>query len=98
VSYQLFLANFSGLFHDIRQLDDRQKYLDPTSYFESQWLATQLLEEGSLGIIYPSVRKNGGTHLSCFRPALVGDVRKTDRFQLTWNGKPLPNIIKSLKT
>jgi RES domain len=98
VSYQLYTANFSGQFHDIRQLDNRQKYLDPRSYTESQWVATQLLEEGSLGIIYPSVRKNGGTHLSCFRPALVGDVRKTDRFQLTWNGKPLPNIIKSLKT
>ena len=94
VSYQLYLADFSGEFHDIRDLKDREKYLDPQSYQDSQLLAAQLLEEGSLGIIYPSVRKMGGTNLVCFRPALVGGVRKTDKFEFTWSGSQEPVIKK----
>ena len=94
VSYQLYLADFSSEFHDIRKLKDREKYLDPQSYQESQLLSAQLLEGGSLGIIYPSVRKVGGTNLACFRPALVGDVRKTDKFEFTWSGTQEPAIKK----
>jgi len=94
VSYQLYLADFSCEFHDIRKLDKRDKYLDPQSYVDSQLLSAQLLEQGSLGIIYPSVRRNGGTNLACFRPALVGDVRKTDRYELLWSGDKNPKVSK----
>ena len=92
VSYQLYLADFSSEFHDIRQLPDQEKYLNPVSYQESQLLASQLLDAGSLGIIYPSVRNAQGTNLVCFRPALVGDVRKTDKFELVWSGSWQPKI------
>lgn len=95
VSYQLYLADFSSEFHDIRQLLDRANYLDPGSYQDSQLLASQLLDSGSLGIIYPSVRNVGGTNLVCFRPALVGDVRKTDKFEFVWSGSGQPKITKS---
>jgi len=94
VSYQLYLANFSCEFHDIRELNRREKYLDPHSYQDSQLLSAQLLEQGSLGIIYPSVRKISGTNLACFRPALVGDVRKTDRFEFLWSGDKNPKVSK----
>ena len=94
VRYQLYLSDFSCEFHDLRQVENREKYLDPKSYVDSQLLASQLLEQGSLGVIYPSVRKSDGTNLACFRPALVGDVRKTDRFEFTWVGNRDPKILK----
>jgi len=94
VSYQLYVANFSSEFHDIRTLEDKEKYLNVKSYLDSQLMAEQLLKEGSLGVIYPSVRKTGGTNLVCFRPALVGDVRKTDQFEFTWSGNTQPEIKK----
>ena len=94
VSYQLYVANFSSEFHDIRSLEDKEKYLNVKSYLDSQLMAEQLLKEGSLGVIYPSVRKTGGTNLVCFRPALVGDVRKTDQFEFTWSGNTQPEIKK----
>ena len=50
--------------------------LDPASYVDSQQLARELLNQGSAGVIYPSVRHRGGTCLACFRPALVINVRK----------------------
>lgn len=94
VSYQLYLADFACEFHDIRQVENCSKYLNPNSYRDSQLLASQLLDDGSLGLIYPSVRRHGGTNLSCFRPALVGDVRKTDKFEFSWTGEQKPKIYQ----
>ena len=51
-----------------------------------------LLAEQSPGIVYPSVRHEGGTCLACFRPALVGNVRKAARFRFTWAGTLVPEI------
>ena len=44
----------------------------------------ELLESGSLGIIYPVVRRDGGTCIACFRPSVVGNVRKSMRYRLIW--------------
>lgn len=91
VTYQVMLADFTGPFHDIRG-EAFEQYLDPASYIESQKLATDLLDSGSMGIIYPSVRHPSGTCLACFRPALVGNVRKGAAYRLTWAGSPTPVI------
>ncbi len=88
VSYQLMLADFSGSFHDIRQARGYARCLDTRSYVASQALAASLLEAGSLGIVYPSVRHPGGTNLACFRPALVGNVRRDAAYELSWSGTP----------
>ena len=92
VSYQMLLADFSAGFHDLRGVDAYRSCLDPDSYIASQALAAELMELGSMGIIYPSVRHPGGTNLACFRPALVGDVRKAQTYRLTWAGSPQPAV------
>ncbi|WP_235584329.1 RES family NAD+ phosphorylase [Massilia sp. MS-15] len=92
VSYQMLLADFNASFHDLRGLSDFEACLDPSSYIASQALALELLECGSMGIIYPSVRHPGGTNLACFRPALVGNVRKAQTYRLTWRGSPQPAV------
>ena len=86
-----YLADFSAEFHDIRD-GDLAEILNPESYVESQALAERLLETGSLGIVYPSVRRDGGTCLACFRPALVMNVRKGPTYRLRWSGGPIPEI------
>jgi RES domain-containing protein len=75
-TYVDFLADFRGQFHDIRNDARFRNCLDPNSYRTSQHLATQFLEQGSAGIVYPSVRHKSGTCIACFRPALVNNVRK----------------------
>ena len=101
VTYDDYLADFSASFHDLRgtggegeRLDARatRAHLDPDSYVDSQALAEHLLESGSLGIVYPSVRRAGGTCLACFRPALVNNVRRDRTYRFTWNGTPRPTI------
>ena len=95
VTYQVMLADFTSTFHDLRGEKGFDKCLDPSSYIDSQQLAAQLLDAGSMGVIYPSVRLAGGTNLACFRPALVGNVRKGQAYRLTWAGSPVP-VIESI--
>jgi RES domain len=97
VTYDDYLADFSASFHDLRpatrgRTRGYQTYLDPGSYVHSQALAEQLLEAESLGVVYPSVRRAGGTCLACFRPALVANVRRGKTYRFTWRGKPEPVV------
>ncbi len=76
-TYVDFLADFRGRFHDIRDDASFGNCLDPGSYAASQRLAAELLDAGSAGVVYPSLRQAGGTCIACFRPALVNNVRKS---------------------
>ncbi len=93
VTYDDYLADFSATFHDIRTAPQFRDSLSPESYVASQGLAQRLLEADSLGIIYPSVRRDSGTCLACFRPALVMNVRKNKTYRFVWNGKPEPEVF-----
>lgn len=92
VRYQGFFADFNAAFHDLRDSKKYRACLDAQSYVASQDLAQQLLDAGSLGVVYPSVRHPQGSCLACFRPALVGNVRRGLAYELTWAGSPTPNV------
>ena len=83
-SYVDFLGDFRGEFHDVRGDKRFANCLDPVSYKASQRLASELLERGSAGIVYPSVRHKGWTCIACFRPALVNNVRKGVRISISF--------------
>lgn len=91
LQYDEYLADFTGSFHDLRVESAREREtnkfagcLDPASYVESQRLAVELMKYGSLGVIYPSVRRSGGSCIACFQPSVVANVRKGSRFRMTW--------------
>ena len=92
VTYDDFVADFNAEFHDLRRARGFKTCLAPGSYHASQALAARLLAEGSLGIVYPSVRRAGGTCVACFRPALVGRVRRARRWRFTWTGGEGPVV------
>jgi hypothetical protein len=93
VTYDDYLADFSATSNDLRgRRPAVREYLNPDSYVKSQELAERLLDEGSLGVVYPSVRLRGGTCLACFRPALVSNVRRGKTYRFTWDGSPTPQI------
>ncbi len=82
--YSEFLADFRGEFHDVRSSKAFSDCLDKDDYTASQALAAVLLASGSPGVIYPSVRHKSGVCLSCFRPALVINVRRADTVEFTY--------------
>lgn len=85
VTYDDYLADVSAALHDLRRATGVRACLDPRSYLASQELAERLLDAGSLGIVYPSVRLNGGTCLACFRPPIVANVRRDATYRFTFN-------------
>ena len=85
VTYDDYLADFSGSFHDIRGNPGFAACHDPDSYLASQALAERLLAAGSLGIAYTSARRPPGDCLACFRPALVTNVRKDATWRFSWD-------------
>jgi RES domain-containing protein len=82
-TYCDYLSDFRADFHDLRGNADHAAALDPASYSASQELARTLLNQGSAGVVYPSVRHAGGTCLACFRPALVTNVRQGELVTIT---------------
>lgn len=92
VTYDDYLADFSAGFHDLRAARGVASSLSPRSYVRSQALAEHLLAAGSLGVVYPSVRRRGGTCVASFRPALVANVRRGRTYRFTWDGTSHPVI------
>ena len=84
--YDDWLADFHAAFH---ALEPAEAYADclqpepvPQCYGFPQALANRLLEHRSNGILYPSVRREGGVCVACFRPALVYRPRQGSRYEL----------------
>lgn len=92
LTYDDYLADFSADFHDIRRDKRFAEALAPDSYVTSQELADELMKAGSLGVVYPSVRRPRGTCVACFRPALVMNVRKGKTYRFRWQGEPKPAV------
>lgn len=99
--YADYLADFHAEFHDLRspEVNGSAQYvecLSPTSYVASQALGAELLQLGSAGIVYPSVRRQGGTCIGCFRPVLVTNVRKAAVFTFVFpDSRSAPKIRKA---
>jgi RES domain-containing protein len=95
VQMRVYLADVSARMHDIR--GSRRAYAplyDPVSYAASQQFGQALLDGGSNGIVYRSVRDPEGECLACFRPALVRNVRSGGHYELRWEGQPAPHVRK----
>ena len=99
--YAELLADFFGLFHDLRGADRAEPCLDPDpliGYPAGQALARRLrAEAGSNGIVYPSVRRPGGTCLAAFRPDLVQNLREGGTWRLEWRGTPEPGVTRQTR-
>jgi RES domain-containing protein len=95
IQSRLYLADFDGRFDDVREARPENAPLhDPRSYTASQAFARARLEQGSNGIVYRSVRRQGGECLACFRPALVTNVRPDAHYEYTWEGTRTPKISR----
>lgn len=94
ITFDDYTADINAEFHDLRTARGFRACLAPGSYQASQALAADLLAHGALGIVYPSVRRAGGTCLACFRPALVTRVRRARRWRFTWRNGAGPVITR----
>jgi len=97
--YAELIADFIGLFHDLRDAqftEDPSLSADPAiAYPAGQTLSRWLRKEkDSPGLIYPSVRSKGGTCIVAFHPSLVQNLRQGSIWRLEWQGSPEPEVSK----
>lgn len=89
--YSALHASFIGRFHDIRGHEPSAPCLHPdttTGYPRGQELAAALRNDGSRGLIYPSVRYPAGTCLVAFQPSVIQDVAPGAKWKFVWDGSP----------
>ena len=72
---------------------ERATILDPTSYAASQPYAARRREAGANGVVYPSVRHQGGTCIGVFRPRAVGLPTQERHLKYRWNGQRIDRIF-----
>ena len=88
--YREVFADFTGAFHDARELPRDEGILGPdpeTSYPLGQELAHKLRAEGGRGIVYPSVRDpNGkGNCLVAFHREIVQNTWYGSLWKMSWS-------------
>ncbi len=73
--------------HDLRADDGRfKKAVDPDDYSVSQTLSTELRAAGSNGVVYPSVRRDGGECAGLLFPDLAANAVQGRHLDYHWEG------------
>jgi RES domain-containing protein len=91
VDYAEMFASFIGDFVDLRDVKPRPAFLHPNpsrSYKAGNILADSVRAAGHYGIVYPSLRRPGGTCLVALVPHAVQSVTHGRVIRLTWSGSP----------
>lgn len=94
VDYVELHASFAGDFLDLREHSEHPS-LNPEKrlgYPAGNALAEAVRVKGLNGIIYPSVRKPGGTCIAALFPHAVQSVAQGSIHRMTWNGSPEPTV------
>lgn len=80
-------ARVSGELHDVRRMrESAPEIYDPEDYTASQALGRRLKAAGSGGIVYHSVRREGGECIAVFRPRLISRCQQAQHLGYVWDG------------
>ena len=94
VDYAEMFASMAGEFFDLRE-KPKHAALDPDpaiGYPVGNAVADVARAHGLNGVIYPSVRHDGGTCIAAIRPNAVQSVAPGGLYRFTWSGTPQPAI------
>jgi RES domain-containing protein len=95
VDYAEIWASFAGAFVDLRGQEPLPACLDAdpaVGYPAGNALAAEAMALGHNGIVYPSVRHEGGTCLVALWPHAVQSVAQGGIWRLAWEGNKRPSI------
>lgn len=93
---RVLVGTIDNHFHDVSSLPDEQRdaVLAPDSYVASRALARNLRDnQGSDGVVFPSVRNPGGECLGAFRPKAVGIPVQAGHLAYHWDGTHINRVF-----
>ncbi len=96
VEYAELFASMAGEFVDLRNVGAHPSlHPDPAiGYPAGNAIADAAVARGLNGVIYPSVRRAGGTCLAALRPHAVQSVAPGAVYRFEWSGSPEPAISR----
>ena len=95
VEWSEMWASFAGAFVDLRGIEPRPLCLDPdidVGYPAGNTVARAVREAGHNGIVYPSVRRPGGTCLVALWPHVVQSVAQGAVIRAVWDDTRTPVV------
>jgi hypothetical protein len=93
VDKRMYCASIRGSYDDLRSKSKRSAVYDSESYVASQAYARKLYEKNAVdGIVYNSVRADGGQCICVFRPRLISDCRVAKYLQFRWDGQRIIGV------
>lgn len=95
IDMRVYAVDLDADLHDIRAMrESHAAYYHLNSYAASQELALKLQENGSNGIVYASVRDDGGECAAVFRPRLLSNCRQERHLCYVWDGRAISTIYE----
>ncbi len=95
IDMRVYVVDLDAELHDIRaKRESHAAYYHPSNYAVSQELALKLRENGSNGIVYASVRDDGGECAAVFRPRLLSNCRQERHLCYVWDGRAISTIYE----
>ncbi|PJI40313.1 MAG: hypothetical protein CTR53_11675 [Ferrovibrio sp.] len=92
---RVYLVDVEGQLHDIRERQaDLPLAYHASNYGGSQKLATELRDAGSNGIVYSSVRYDGGECVAAFRTTVLTNARQERHLCYIWDGKAISTVYE----
>ncbi len=92
---RVLVARLAGDLHDLRGL--RAEWPDvyaPDDYAASQALSRALRAAESNGIVYDSVRRDGGECVAVLRPRVLSRCRQTRHLSYLWDGERITHVVE----
>lgn len=87
IAMRLVRTDLVGKLHDVRPWRAvRPALYAPDDYAAGRVLATRLRALASDGVLYESVRHDGGTCAAVFRPRVLSEPRLTAAYEYRWDG------------
>ncbi|MEA2913447.1 MAG: hypothetical protein QOJ15_5528 [Bradyrhizobium sp.] len=92
---RVYLIDLDAELHDIRDGQAKRPLVYHLSaYSAGQQLARQLRADGSNGIVYSSVRRNGGECAGVFRPKVLSNCRQERHLAYVWDGRQIRDVYE----
>ncbi len=96
IDMRVLKANLDAKLHDIRnQQNIHPAIYDPNDYSHSKTFASHLINEGSSGICYNSVRcENQGECAALFQPNVLSNCQADHHLCYVWDGNKIESVYK----
>ena len=92
---RVYLVDLTAALHDLRgRKAEFPLVYHNDNYAAGQHLAATLRKDGSNGIAYDSVRRQGGACVAVFRPRLLSNCRQERHLCYVWDGRRIVSVYE----